>query len=456
MTRRAVWLDRAEVLFQSLFLIVGFLQYSSLTADLKIISYVQWPTLALGGVLVLLRLWRWKCYVKTPGLWLLLAFALSYAISSVVNLKYGWYENFRFLVFLGFQIVLLFPYDGSRELSSAFSRWEKAGWLFLAGTGLLSLLSFVFFFAGYVKIMKQENGPYYHIGFANGRLFGAYWDPNIAAVMAVMASVLAFYFILKYRALWLRILLGISIFLQLMYIEFSDSRTGKVCLAVAVLVAGYLCMLRRNRDMKAWRQHLLACVVAVATAVVVLLTVTAGGKLYNAVVAAAGPSSSQSQVGDKELGREGDVASDVSNRRFDIWESAFDLFKTTPVVGTSHGNIVPYAEENLPDTYILTNDHMVFYTMHNVFVDVMVSQGAVGLLLFLSAGVWIFAAILRRMRALLYGEHGYAVALAFAIAVTAVASSLFMTELVYVITPLTLLFWISVGALAHAASRTDR
>ena len=108
MTRRT-WQDRAEILFKILFLTVGFLQYSSLTFGKPIISWVQWPMLGLGAVLVMLRLLHAKEYTATPGIWLLLAFAVAFGISSVLNFRYGWYENVRFLVFLGFQITLLYP-----------------------------------------------------------------------------------------------------------------------------------------------------------------------------------------------------------------------------------------------------------------------------------------------------------------------------------------------------------
>ena len=455
MTRRSLWLDRLLILFEGLFLLVGFLQYSSLTFGRPIISWVQWPTLALGGVLVLIRLIGWKQYYKTPALWLFLLFAVSYAVSSVFNLKYGWYDNFRFLVFLGFQITLLYPNGAGEAVTASLKRWEIFSWLFVAGTAVLSLLSFVFLFTGYAKMFEQELGPTYYIGFWWGRLFGAYWDPNIGAVMAVMSAVLSAFLLMKYRALALRILLGFNLAVQLLYVEFSDSRAAKIVLVLGVMVMTYLFLLPVFRERKGWQRQLLALAIAVVLAAAILALLMGCGRLFNAISTSIDPGSALDPNA-TAIGREADIASDISNRRFDIWKSAWDLFKTSPVVGVSHGNIIEYAKANLPDTYIINNDHMAFGTMHNVVVDVLVSQGVIGVLFFLIGAIWMAVTVFRRTAAFFASEHFRAYATAFTLVVVAVVSSLFMTELVYVISPLTLLFWVSVGTLIHGATRVTR
>ena len=479
MTRRT-WQDRAEILFKILFLTVGFLQYSSLTFGKPIISWVQWPMLGLGAVLVILRLLHAKEYTATPGIWLLLAFAVAFGISSVLNLRYGWYENVRFLAFLGFQITLLYPYSRKSDPSVSLHHWEISAWVFLLGTFVLSLLSFVFLFTGRAEMFVCTEGPTYYIGFWWGRLFGAYWDPNIAAVMAVMACLLSVAMMIRYRSAILRIVLGLNLVLQIFYIELSDARSGKVALFVAAGMMAFLCALRLLEKTKLGVRVFFAAAGALLVAVTSVVLLMAGGRAYNIAVAQLSPSSDvaveetpapndpnasveetpapndPSVVEGKPslplnpIGREEDIASDISNRRFDIWKSAVEIFKTKPVFGVSYANIIPYARENLPDTYILTNDHMVFSSMHNVVMDILVGQGLVGVVLFLAAAVWVLVSILRRTSAFFKSERFYEYAAAFSLVTTAVVSSMFMTELVYVITPLTLMFWISLGVLSHA------
>ena len=69
-------------------------------------------------------------------------------------------------------------------------------------TAVLALTSFVLMFSGYNKAfvsLDNPEAPPYYIGFANGRLYGAYWDPNIGALTAVVVILLSVYFIIKHK-----------------------------------------------------------------------------------------------------------------------------------------------------------------------------------------------------------------------------------------------------------------
>ncbi len=449
MTRKEKLIDILEIAFKLMFLSIGFLQYSSLTFGSPIISWVQWPMLALGGVLLLCRVKDWRLYACTKGFWLLMLFTVSYAVSAAVNLKYGWYDNLRFLIFLGLQITLLFTYSKNTPAAASRRHTEICAWFYIGATALLSLLSFMFMIFGISAIYEQEFGPTYNIGFWWGRLFGAYWDPNIGAVMAVVCCLLCAALIVKYKSRVLRICLIANIVLQILYVEFSDSRTGKICLVIATAVLGFMYTLRFFREKKTALRCALSAVVAIIVAVSVLAFANLSGGVYNYVVT----ETADSSTGDSQLepiGREEDIAQDISNRRFDIWSSAVELFRSSPVVGVSHGNIVAYAQENLPDTYIINNDHMVFNTMHNVAVDILASQGIIGVVLFVAAALMIAFSIIIKLPTLFSSEHFYFYAALFATVVTAVVSAMFMTELVYVVSPLTLMFWIAVGGLSHA------
>ncbi len=451
MTRREKLTDIGEIIFKLMLLTVGFLQYSSLTFGNPVISWVQWPMLAVGGVLLALRVKNWKDYAATKGFWLLLLFALSYLVSSVVNIRYGWYDNLRFLAFLGLEITLLYSYSKALPDETARRHTEICMWYYVCFTFLLSLLSFAFLFFGVKAIFEQDFGPTYNIGFWWGRLFGAYWDPNIAAVMAVICCVFCVALFLKHKHWLVRSYLVLNVILQLAYIEFSDSRAGKVCLIVATAVLCFMYAMRLLGSKKAVLRVVLSLAATVVVTACILGLVALSGEVYNSSVA-----EMEDTVGEEvylePIGREGDIAQDVSNRRFDIWGSALELFRSSAIVGVSHGNIVAYAEENLPDTYIINNDHMVFNTMHNVLVDILASQGIIGLGLFLAAAIVIAVGILKKIPRYFASKHFYTYAALFAVVLTALVSSMFMTEIVYVISPLTLIFWVSAGCLSHAES----
>lgn len=474
-----------EVVFTIVFMVVGFLQCSCLTFGKPIISIVQWPTIFLGGLLVLYRLLFFKKFIRVKSIFLLVGFIVSFILSMVVNIKYGFYENFKGLIFIVFQIGVVYAFDTEKSAEKLIKKFNVVALFYLGFICLLSVISIVFLLKGVSQIYPQEVGPTIVVGFAWGRLFGAYWDPNIAAAMNAIAVAISVYFITKFKNIFFRILMVIGIFINVVYIAFSDSRTGIVtlCISSVVFFAFYVF----NRGFKGLKNNslrIVACFVAVI--VVAGLTLKLPGAIkdvYNAYTTAKYNEMLENSVqeepidenvgADKEIesvqpevsqqapptissdGREEDISNDISNRRFDIWKSAFELFKTTPIVGTSHFNIVPYAQEVMPDSYILINDHMVFYTMHNFFVDVLVSQGVLGIATIMGAALWMVIFLLKKFKLFNNGKNASLNFVALSVALTVIASSLFMTEIVYVITPLTLMFWLSMGVLMNNLQKED-
>ena len=65
-----------ELIFKLLFITYGFLQASSITFGNKIISVVLWPTIALGGLLILYRFLFFKKYKDSTGIYILIFFFL--------------------------------------------------------------------------------------------------------------------------------------------------------------------------------------------------------------------------------------------------------------------------------------------------------------------------------------------------------------------------------------------
>ena len=157
--------------FSLLFLTVGFLQASSLTFGKPIISWVQWPTVALGCLLLLERFINFKHYLKTRGIILLIIFAAGYVVSSLLTFKYGYYNNVRTLAFLAMQFGLLYATDSDSDPEDSRKRFTVCANYFLAGTAVLTVLSFVYMFSGYTKVFFPavgEEGPIYYIGFVDG------------------------------------------------------------------------------------------------------------------------------------------------------------------------------------------------------------------------------------------------------------------------------------------------
>ena len=69
----------------------------------------------------------------------------------------------------------------------------------------------------------------------------------------------------------------------------------------------------------------------------------------------------------------------IDSGRFEMWDEGISLFKLSPVIGISYGNIVYYSGEYLNGVLQFDYNH---YDLHNAFLTILVSTGAIGALLF--------------------------------------------------------------------------
>ncbi len=487
-TKRKTIIWWLELIAKLGLLTVGFLEASSLTFGKPVISLFLWPTVLLGGILVLVRLLNWKSYWKSKNFFLLLAFCISYALSTVINIRYGWYTNVRTLIWCAFLFFLVYCYRTEDSVQENEKQFRVLAVYYIAMNAVLSLLSFFFMITGHSQIYYQEVGPIYYIGFHWGRLYGAYWDANIGAVMSCVGILLSIGFFRTKRSTWIRILAVLNIVLEIFYIAFSDSRTGQLCLCVAVLFYVFLMIWEKKKIHVAMSVAFVGLVMAFLIPVGIKKTYnmlstaskmqkgeivqTASMEDYEVQVTKEGTVSSEgvqkakSDVTELEtlqeilnlketqtpvqvVGRADEYSGDITNRRSDIWKSAIEIFLTSPVVGVGHNNVLAYVYENLPDSYLVTNDHMDFDSMHNVFFDILVGQGVIGILIYLAMAVLFFITIVKNWKKILKNSSRMCIS-CFVILMVMVTASFVMTEIVYVTSPMATVFWMSMGCLIQA------
>ncbi len=431
--------------FVVLFLITGFLHASNLTFGKPVISFFQWPALALGGIVLILRLCRVRRFLGDKILWILTAFLASFLLSSLLSRGAGLYENLRSFVFLVLQTGVLYACpDDAQGIDAREREWRVYAAVFMIGAFVISFIGIVFLYAGVKEVIPQKAGPTVCVGFVWGRLFGAWWDPNIGAVTAAFSFLFSLYFFFRTKRILLRVLLVLSAFVQLFEVILSDSRSGQLVLAVSLGVYGYFGVrkfFKPRMKKRFWRIALCVLIMLVFAAGVFFLT----RALETVFVDLFLP---ESEV----FGREQDLVNDITNRRTQIWKSAAEIWREKPFFGTSRAGILPFAEENLPQTYIVNNDHMKFSSMHNLFFDVLVSQGALGASIFLVFVAACLAAFIRKGKRIFDGHES---AVMFSLTVTLVLISMVMTEIFYVISPVSTLAWLSLSILMQKGRKKE-
>ena len=155
-----------------------------------------------------------------------------------------------------------------------------------------------------------------------------------------------------------------------------------------------------------------------------------------------------------KVGRKQDLKGDASNGRLDIWKSGLEIVETSPVVGVSFRNMTAYAQQNMPHTYLVDNPENAKYdSLHNSVLDVLVSQGILGILISLAL-VFNTGKLLREylnqrktVGHKVKAEQSFTTA-CLALTLAMGVGSLFLSMVFYLNAPQTYIFWLCFGYLA--------
>ena len=466
-------LEYGETAVQLLFLTYTALGFNSITFGTPIISATMWISYLLGAALLLVRLWNWKRYIRTPGLVCLVVMCAVAVVSIGMNLRYDPKRNIIGLIFWIFYFFLYYAQREDMDPELAKKRFRLAGLLMCVFAFVLASVSLVMMAKRYSEILEILGSTVIR-GFTHGRLYGAYLTPNGGAVIASIVIFLSVYFIGRYRSIAWRVFAAVNIPVQFLYIVFSDSRSGKLCLTFGAAVYVLFASLASKRLRAGRGKGLIVAALVLATAVGSFYAPKLTQKAYNGLVAAVSqqmaenaaqetvssqPTDAQTPTEetkvDEQLRQEilnayqvdrgYDLSGDISNRRFDIWKSGLEIFLRRPWYGTTFSGFLPYALENMPDTYIVSNDYMQMTTLDSDFVNLLVSNGIFGLLGFLAFVVWVLVSLLRKVFAKAYRDAQLPVMMAVCMA--AAVYSLFSSGVLYLQAPFSVLFWLSLGSM---------
>ena len=435
-------LEKFEILFKIVYLVhivscSTNLLYSTFFTKITTVAVVGMSTLLLFH-----RLMHIKLYLKTPYWYLYCFFLISMAATSVVNVRYGVFSNIKIIIWMLIQFFCLCFFGEERSKESVQKEIKIVVWTIVILSMIFNAISICMLFTFYSKFRYLTETNSLLIGYAYwGRLYGAYVDPNYASVFSVVALLSGFYLLISYKdelkktQKWLLLIANVLAF---MYITFSASRTAIVVLSLSLFsFFGQLVYIRKNNVWKAIMVGILVGAIAIGGE---KLTITAFNGYSNMVSLL---STNETKVNNK-IGRDEELSGDISNRRFSIWKDALAISMKNPVFGISFGNIDSYAEKEMPNAYIITNDFGVFDAFHNMFFDLAACQGIVGIISF---GAIIISSLIfvNKRRKLLHGENMVLWAYLFSSCLTIFCSGFFLSLILYVHNLDTVLFWMLWG-----------
>ncbi|MGF2941898.1 O-antigen ligase family protein [Enterococcus xiangfangensis] len=398
---------------------------------------------------------------------ILFIFLFFLGISILVNYPQSFVSNIRLMVWTALYLVGIYRF--SERNHKKIHLINTVNKILIYSFFLISLVSFGMYLLKFSYVYVYGPGPRDHIriGFLESRLFGAFGDPNYGATMSLIVLVLTIFYLIsrwEIENTLYKIFLFFNVILQFFVILLTGSRSALLISFIVVMFTVFVYSLNFFDTRKVVPNIISRVILSVAISLITLglyFGLQAGTKKVlqilpqhisyelkidnnksekrNLIV------KRQFDEQDKKSGislTRKDVSenSDVSNMRFSIWKSAIEIFKTTPLVGTSPRNLITYAHENLPNTFIAQRSIVV----HNAYINVLVSTGILGFLPFtiflILNGVKIIVFFFRNKNNLPAYFFVY-----LTILIVLVLSGLFNNEIVLVNTVGTFIFWLYLG-----------
>lgn len=407
------------------------------------------PILFIAGILILYRFLNIKIYINYKNVKVLILFMISYVLSSLIYSRYGWGANFKCAVWMFIQFFVLYTFDITREKKNIIKEFKLVSIAIIIVTSIISLSSLGLMFCNCSSFYTAPNNEVYVMGIASwGRLYGIVTDPNYMSVLAATGILLSCYFIQTNKSKKIIFVNAVSIIIQSLFIAFAGSRTALVSLIIGVATYVFLTIIKEKKV----RKIIKGIILGVAASVIIYVGINGLVEAYNWTrnkIENIGIQGTVEENGKENIsiGREEMLTEDISNRRFDIWKSGLEIFKNSCFIGISFGNVVPYALESVPETYIVSNDFAIFDAFHNTVVDVFVSQGILGILIIGYFVVTILIDIVKYKMKENDIEDEKIINVLFSICVLIAVSAMFLSHVFYVNVPTTCVFWMTLGYL---------
>lgn len=383
---------------------------------------------------------------------MLIFFILVILISSVINIKYGYFENIKLIMWQSIFFFLVFQFSkdyGFNKYHKYFERALTISWFFIIAISL-----WYFVVQKGVKIPIEYKYYPVRIGWLGNRLFGIFTDPNFGAVISIVVIFIELKYLIKdkWKLSVSNFLMVVNILLQYLFIILSGSRTAYiVLLSVTFLYILFVMIHKNTKNIKVFLNTVKAVFISliVVMGLVIATNVTEKvivgiPKIYTTVTTEnvdEPNKTTKDPVEHPSLERPDTSSNDVSNMRFALWDSTIQIAKKSPFVGGSPGYYIQFAHDRVPNT-LMGKDNL---TAHNLFFLVLASTGLLGVIVFFSFIIRsVFKGLfycINKKENLAVDNYFYGVLIAGAIAI----SSLFITELVLVSTIGAFLFWSSAG-----------
>ena len=248
--------------------------------------------------------------------------------------------------------------------------------------------------------------------------------------------------------------------MNFVYFVFSDSRTGEIAFVVSIGFFLFIYLRNKKEPSKKLVKIGIPLIVILCTMAVAFggrqIMKTGYSQYYAAVMTEraseqnSGQKKPQVKPKDATAQREQNIQEDISNGRFALWQSAVEVWETSPVYGAGYATFVPYTKEHAPDTYAVNTGGSDYTSMHNTFFNTLAFQGTIGAVLFVLIALRILTYVYFPVVRSRGDEAAYLAAMMSCVGAV-VVSMMFLLDGIYTNSPGSFVLWLFTGYMVRYA-----
>ncbi len=324
---------------------------------------------------------------------LLILFMVFFGISCLVNYRYGILHNVADFIWMTVRLFILYVSGINETKEDRYKLIYKIQniiiymWLLLS---FISILTLVFQLQCRYNVSESYWIP---IGLYENRLYGAFLNTNSASILSFISLVFSIFQISVPCKFNISKKINVAnVVIQFLYISLSEARGTYMVLLASVVVTGsvvffYISQRQGNtRNCNKYVRVILSILIGFICCALVLGAMLLTNKVFSYIHIFEKPLIVSNQIQFHEntmVVERNDFINnnDVSNSRFKIWISAWEIFKTKWLFGIPKGNVLAYAKEAMPWTFMAQRN---YDRTHNFWIGVPLYTGVCGALCFFS------------------------------------------------------------------------
>ena len=405
-----------------------------------------------GGLLLVSDLFSTRIIFKSKKLILLMIFIVGYFITLIVNRDMGFFENAKIFLLTILQFFILFAFSEEDDEKSVFKHITIFSEIIVKVTFITSGLSLIIYILGINFEFKD-----FIIGVQNGMLNGIYTGANTAGPLAAI-SIAVSLLVIELKKKYAKIkFLWTNIIIQFIFICMTNSRATMYCIMVfAIILALFYFKDYKNKSVSVISVIVIYFVSKIINDVLYYINrfVNFTKLIFKFIFNKITNSINSGEIGsnipnimDGLDGSSGAVHKEIHmgffNGRAQLWECGIEIFRDNVLFGVGSRNVAEVALKY----HSLSELPGVFGGgMHNIIIQILVSNGLVGFL-----SILVFAIICLFEFIKYFVTKGYidtyfrVVLIVFSMLVMLVVNNMAEANILYAASYMSTVFWTYLG-----------